>query len=406
MEFKMKPAYHGYRAYAYLEEGKDYPKFDWADWDWAGRHVLDLTDEEEARVAEILANTPYISLHDHPTLFPRKMDSADDITDAMRNGREMTAYEALAYSNLDCVFDNQLDGVNIISSPGGWKWIDIIHDLGMRLCDIAHQDFLVHCKTVDDIFAAKKAGKIAWVAVVEGAAPIENEVDRIDILYGLGIRQLGVTYSESNALGSGCKENHDGGLTKFGEKCVERMNQVGMLIDVSHCAPQTAYDAVMHSKKPIIASHVGAKGVWPTKRMASDELIKAVAEKGGVIGIEAAPHTTMSKTNMTHDIDSFMEHFEYVKNMVGIDHVGFGVDCLYGDHVGVHHAFSAALSLASTAKTGVAPYEEVPFVKYLENTTESSWNIPRWLVKHGYSDEEIAKVLGGNAIRVLREVWA
>ena len=74
-----------------------------------------------------------------------------------------------------------------------------------------------------------------------------------------------------------------------------------------------------------------------------------------------------------------MEHFEYVKNMVGIDHVGFGVDCLYGDHVGVHHAFAQALSIAATSKTG-AEYEEVPYVKYLENPTESSWNIIRWLV--------------------------
>ena len=100
-----------------------------------------------------------------------------------------------------------------------------------------------------------------------------------------------------------------------------------------------------------------------------------------------------------------MEHFEYVKNMVGIDHVSFGVDCLYGDHVGVHHAFAAALSTGDTAKSTL-PYEEVPFVKSLENPTEASWNIPRWLIKHGYSEEEIAKVIGGNAIRVLREVWA
>ena len=276
-----------------------------------------------------------------------------------------------------------------------------------------HPDFTTRdmstCEPLFDamrIFAAKKAGKIAMVFVVEGAAPIENEVDRIDILYGLGVRQLGVTYSESNALGNGCKEVNDGGLTMFGKQCVERMNKVGMLIDVSHCGPKTAYDAVTYSKKPIIASHIGAKGVWNTKRMASDEMIQAIAQKGGVIGIEAAPHTTMSKTNMTHDLDSFMEHFEYVKNMVGIDHVGFGVDCLYGDHVGVHHAFAQALSIASTSKVGVGEYQEVPFVRYLENPTESSWNIVRWLVKHEYSDEDIAKVIGGNAIRVLREVWA
>ena len=370
-----------------------------------GRNVLPLNPEEEARVAELMAKTPYVSLHDHPDFTTRDMSTCEPLFDAMRTGRDRCGYEALAYSNIDCIFDNMMDGTNIISSPNGWKWIDIIHDLGMRLCDLAHQDFIVHCKTVDDIFAAKKAGKIAMVFVIEGAAPIENEVDRIDILYGLGVRQLGVTYSESNALGSGCKEDHDGGLTMFGKQCVERMNKVGMLIDVSHCSSQTAYDAVMHSTKPIIMSHTGAKGVWNTKRLASDELIQAIAAKGGVVGIEAAPHTTMSKTNMTHDIDSYMEHFEYVKNLVGIDHVGFGVDGMYGDHVGLHHAFAAALSTGDTSKTAV-PYKEVPFVKYLENPTEASWNIPRWLVKHGYTDEEICKVLGGNAIRVLQEVWA
>ena len=394
MEFQLKKGYRPYEAYQYLEPGRDFKVIDWADWDWAGRNILPLNPEEEIRCRELLERTPYVSLHDHPDFTTRDMSTCEPLFDAMRTGRDRCGYEALAYSNIDCIFDNMMDGTNIISSPNGWKWIDIIHDLGMRLCDLAHQDFIVHCKTVDDIFAAKKEGKIAMVFVIEGAAPIENEVDRIDILYGLGVRQLGVTYSESNALGSGCKEDHDGGLTMFGK-----------LIDVSHCGSQTAYDAVVHSTKPIIMSHTGAKGVWNTKRLASDELIQAIAAKGGVVGIEAAPHTTMSKTRMTHDIDSYMEHFEYVKNLVGIDHVGFGVDCMYGDHVGLHHAFAAALSTGDTSKTTV-PYQEVPFVKYLENPTEASWNIPRWLIKHGYTDEEIIKVLGGNAIRVLREVWS
>lgn len=405
MELKKREAYKGYQSYSYLEAGKDYPKMEWADWDWAGRNIVELSEEQEAMVEEILKKYPYISVHDHPVLFPKNVTTAGDIFDAMRTGRQFCSYEALAYSNLDCVFDNMMDGVNIISSPGGWKWIDIIHDLGMRLCDIAHQDFLVQAKTVDDILAAKKAGKIAWVPVVEGAACIENEVDRIDILYGLGVRQLGVTYSEACALGSGIKEETDGGLTVFGKKCVERMNKVGMLLDVSHCGPKTAYDAVTYSQKPIIASHLGAKGVWNSKRMASDELIRAVAEKGGVIGVEAAPHTTMSPSVNTHTLDTVMEHFEYVKNMVGIDHVTFGPDGLYGDHVGVHHAFAGTLSTKTIQKAASGSFEEQPYIKYVENPTESSWNIIRWLVKHGYTEEEIAKVIGGNTIRVLNEVW-
>ena len=405
MDLKKREAYHGYEAYSYLERGVDYPAVEWAQWDWAGRHVVDLDPAEEERVARILADNPFVSLHEHPTFYPADMSSMNSIYDAMRDGRQACAYEALSYSNIDCVFDDMLDGFNIISGPGGWKWIDIVHDLGMRLCDIAHQDFLVHVRKVEDIYRAKREGKIAWVACVEGAAPIENEVDRIDILYGLGVRQLGLVYSESNALGNGLKEDNDGGLTKFGRACVKRMNQVGMLVDVSHCGPKTALDGVMASEKPIIVTHCGARKVWPSKRLANDDLIKAVAEKGGVFGIESAPHTTMSMTNKTHDLDSVMEHFEYVADLVGIDHVGFGIDSLYGDHVGMHHAFSEALSIKETNAQGVE-YDEVPFVWGLENPTEASWNIPRWLVKHGYSDEDIAKVIGGNALRVLEQVWA
>ena len=287
MEFQLKKGYRPYEAYQYLEPGRDFKVIDWADWDWAGRNILPLNPEEEIRCRELLERTPYVSLHDHPDFTTRDMSTCEPLFDAMRTGRDRCGYEALAYSNIDCIFDNMMDGTNIISSPNGWKWIDIIHDLGMRLCDLAHQDFIVHCKTVNDIFAAKKEGKIAMVFVIEGAAPIENEVDRIDILYGLGVRQLGVTYSESNALGSGCKEDHDGGLTMFGKQCVERMNKVGMLIDVSHCGSQT----VMTPSGPFHqASHYyepyRSEGCLEHKAPCKRQVIQAIAAKGSVVGIE------------------------------------------------------------------------------------------------------------------------
>ena len=131
------------------------------------------------------------------------------------------------------------------------------------------------------------------------------------------------------------KEDRDGGLTAFGHKAVERMNKVGMAIDCSHVGIETTKDVIAHSKKPIFMSHVGAKSLWDSKRLAPDDVLKACAAKGGVIGIEAAPHTTITRNNPNHSIDSFMEHFEYIKDLVGIDHVTFGPDTLYGDHVGL-----------------------------------------------------------------------
>ncbi len=138
--------------------------------------------------------------------------------------------------------------------------------------------------------------------------------------------------------------------------------------------------------------------------MCNDDVIRAVAESGGVLGIEAAPHTTMTQTHRTHDLESFMEHFEYIANLAGIEHVSFGTDGLYGDHVGLHRQFAASLATGDTRNRAVT-YEEVAYVKGLENPTEASVNILRWLVKHGYGDADIQKVLGGNALRVLNQVW-
>lgn len=394
--------YKGYKAYQYLEPNSDYKEFELVEeGGWVEPYLLPLDEEQEKRARKIMEESVVISLHEHPCLFPKDMRN---VLDYKREGRQPAAYKDLSMSCLDAVFDNLMNGTCIITSKGGWKWTDIIHDLGMRLCDLSHQDFLIKGEKVEDIIRAHKEGKIALVPCLEGAAIIENELDRIDVLYGLGIRLMGITYSESNGLGSGLKEDKDGGLTNFGKRAVERMNKIGMAIDCSHTGDETTLDVIKASKKPIFLSHVGAKALWKIKRLKPDEVLKACADKGGLIGIEAAPHTTLTIKNTSHSIDSIMEHFEYVKDLVGIDHVSFGPDTLYGDHVGLHHQFAGHLSIKSSHE-GSAKYDEVKYVKGFENPTEASHNIVRWLVKHNYSQEDIKKVIGENAIRVLREVW-
>lgn len=391
--------YDGYRAYGYLNDN-DYKKFKLSkSFNRVKTNLVPLTEEQEKRVEAIAEDSIYISLHEHPTLLP---ENFDDIAGYTIEGRDHCAYKALSYSYYDAVFDNMLDGTCTIYSKNGWKWEEILHDLGMRLCDIAHQDSVIKCLKIEDIYQAHQEGKTAWIASIEGAAPIENELDRIDILYGFGVRMMGITYSESNALGSGLKEENDGGLTSFGKKAVERMNKIGMAIDCSHTGEKTTLDVIKISKSPIFLSHVGAKSLWNSKRLASDKVLKACAEKGGVIGIEAAPHTTLTKNNPEHTIESYMEHFEYIANLVGIDHVAFGPDTLYGDHVGLHKYFAGQLSVKNT-KT--LDFQEVEYVKGLENPTEASINILRWLVKHHYTQEEIKKVFGKNILRVLKQVW-
>lgn len=394
--------YKGYKAFSYLEPGKDFKEFvlDRG----LGRvkdYYIPLSSDQEKRATDLLENSINISLHDHPGLLPKNIKK--DIDDYHREGRENIAYEALSKSYLDGIFDNMMDGACNITSKNGWKWSDVVYDMGMRLCDLAHQDFVIRGERVSDIFKAKNEGKIALILSAEGAAMIENELDRIEILYGLGLRLMGITYSESNGLGSGLIEEVDGGLTIFGKKAVERMNKIGMAIDCSHCGNQTTLDVIEASEKPIFLTHIGVNELWASNRFAPDEVFTACAEKGGVIGVEASPHTTLTYNDRIHTIYPVMEHFKYLVDLVGIDHVAFGPDTMYGDHVGVHHAYDDKLSIKETE--GFADYNEVEYVKGMENPTEANINIVRWLVKNNYTDEEIKKVIGTNVLRVLKEVW-
>jgi membrane dipeptidase len=400
-ETRKTTRHSGYKSFQYLEPGTDYREFKLAkELDRVPSRKVEVSASQEERVQRLLDENLAVSLHDHCFVVPA--DFAD-LAEYRRQGRDWTGYAGMAQSGLDAVFDCLMDGTATITSKAGWKWDDIVYDLGMRLSDILHQDFVVRGETLDDIRHAKENGQIAFIASLEAATAIENEVDRLDILYGLGIRSSGIAYSEANTLGSGLKEAKDGGLTEFGRQAVRRMNKLGIAIDISHSGDQTSLDTIEASDKPIFITHAGARGLWNTKRMKPDEVLKAMAAKGGVIGIEAAPHTTLTQKHPKHSIESFMEHFEYCADLIGIDHVAFGPDTLFGDHVGLHHYFAKHLSIKSAH--GAQQFEEVEYVDGIENPAEAFPNIVRWLVKHDYSDGDIAKAIGGNVMRVLEEAW-
>ncbi len=389
-----------YQSFQFLEEGTDYRRFVLAPQrNRVPSRVIPTSPVEEERMRTIMQRNLMISLHDHPTVLPLNLE---ELPDLIRQGRDFTGYEGLQTSGLHVVFDNMLDGTSMITSQSGWKWDDILYDLGMRLCDLYHQESLRVVYGIEDIHAAKESGQIGIVLSLEAATPIENELDRLDVLYGFGVRCMGLVYSEANALGAGLKETRDGGLTKLGRQAVRRMNQLGIAIDVSHTGDQTALDAIECSDQPIFITHAGARALWNTPRMKPDDVIRACAEKGGVFGVEAAPHTTLTARHKQHSIESYMEHFEYIASLVGLDHVAFGPDTLFGDHAGLHHVFARNMSIES-AQDGPC-FEPVPYVDGIESP-EDFPNIVRWLVTHGYDDSAIAQVMGGNVMKVLDSVW-
>ncbi len=388
----------GYVAYSYLES----PVWDKGLAPEFGRvppwrHGLDA--DVIARAERLLAERPSISLHDHPVRFPADMA---DTPEYNRTGRQHTAYAGLKASGLTAVFDNMMDGTACVTGSAPWQWDDVVTDLGMRQADIAQQDEVIIIRTRADIEAAHTQGRVGLVLGLEAATPIGNEVHKLDVLYGLGVRQIGIAYSDSNALGSGLNERTDGGLTYLGRAAVARMNDLGLAIDISHSGDRTGIETCRASRVPVLMTHAGARALWDIPRLKSDDALRAVADTGGVIGISAAPHTTCSAAHPTHTIESVMDHFAYCVDLVGIDHVAFGPDTLYGDHVGLHRTFAHLLKVdAGTAP----PHEKVEYVDGLENPTECFHNLAACLVRNGYSDEEILKVLGGNILRALGDIW-
>ncbi|MFG2881515.1 dipeptidase [Streptomyces sp. NPDC048297] len=357
-------------------------------------HELPLSAEQESRAQRLLDENVVVSLHDHPVRLPER---TEELGEYRRSAHVAMGYEGLSRSGLDAVFDNFGDA--------GGPWLQTVTELGMRLCDIAHQDLVQVATTTAAMRGARTSGKVALVVGLEGAEPIEDDIDRIDVLYGLGVRQLGIVYRKENALGYGLGAPEDRGLTDLGRRAVRRMNQLGMAIDLSHAGDRTSLDVIEASEQPVLITHAGARAVWDSIRMKPDEVITACAAKGGLIGLEAAPHTTISPQHRRHSIESVMDHFRYCVDLVGIEHVAFGPDTFFGDHVGLHGALAKKLDLDAVFAAG-PPFERTEYVAGLENPAECFPNIVRWLVLHGYSDEQIGAVIGGNVLRALDQIWS
>jgi membrane dipeptidase len=402
--------YDGYKAYGYLEAGFDYREFRLCEeFDRVPPYFVPLSKAEEDRFEGFVEKNTLIDLHEHPVLWPEDMGEAMELQGL---GRDFTAYEALSRSRIDCVFDHMMDGTAYITSYSGWKWNDVVHDVGIRLCDLHHQGTLTHCRTVADIRDAAEKGKVALVVCLESATPIENELDRIDVLHGIGVRSMGICYSESNILGGGMGEtNEDSGLSDFGYDAVKRMNRVGMLIDVGHTNDRTALETIEASDRPIYDSHSGP-GAIAQGHTKGDEVLQALSERGGVLGVGGAGRGLRTEKHPVGSIESYMECVEYCIDLMGVDHVGVGPDTLYGDHQGLYkHWFARRLGhhrrlgREAEAPWPIPPGVEDPgYVRGLENPNEVV-NVARWMIKNGYSDAEIAKVMGQNALRLLVEVW-
>lgn len=257
---------------------------------------------------------------------------------------------------------------------------------------------LVAVDKVADMVRAKKDGKCAVIMGLQNADHF-NRPDDVKFFYELGQRCAQLTYNSQNRIGSGSTERVDGGVTDFGIAIIEAMNKVGMLVDVSHSGPQTTLDAIELSPKPIAITHSNCRALLDHPRLKTDEAIRALAKKGGVMGITGV-RNFLTKAEPTN-IGSVVDHIDHVVKLVGIDHVGIGTDSdIYG-YDDVSPAMNAQLRAAY--KDSYAFREKIDTDGF--DHPLKMFDLTEELIRRGYSDANITAVLGGNFQRLLTATW-
>ena len=270
----------------------------------------------------------------------------------------------------------------------------------MRRQEREYSDKIMLCRNSADLGAARDQGRIGIMLDVQNTLFIGNDSSLLEHYGQAGVRRVQLTYNRTVPAGTGCMEPRDGGLTLFGREVVERLNELGMLVDTGHCSPNTVIDAADASNKPIACSHAGLRSVAPANRRTQpDQALRKLADAGGVFGVVSVPGTLVNANRCT--VADYVANIDIAVKLMGVEHVGFAMD----------HVTGASLQEILTAPEWPREAAENVGVTFwpwsdghlgLENHTGYP-NITRGLVAKGYQDDEIRKIMGGNWIRLIRD---
>lgn len=347
-------------------------------------NAVTLDAEQEKRFQGLVEDVTMIDLHQHPMVKP---EDPSRYMEYLRSGDYEWGYEAIRHGGFTAVGTaNVYRGMLNAEDMSFIRFEDLLDEIGLMLSDVGRNDEVVKVSNSDEIEAAKQQGKIGILPTVEHLA-IGNELQHVDVLYNAGIRLAGMTYRRKSYIGDGHLERNDGGLSLFGIEVIQRMNELGMVVDLSHASFRTAMDAIEFSEAPVAFSHDGSYtlglkqggGEYAAGRLRRDEELLACAKKGGIIGVTVQP-SVISSWGSELSLDLLLDHYDYMVKLLGIDHVAIGTD-----------------SSIDVRTSG--------FVRGVDSPAEGK-NIIRGLITRGYSDADILKITGGNALTFFRRVMS
>ncbi len=264
------------------------------------------------------------------------------------------------------------------------------------------------CLDAADVERTYREGKRGIILDFQNTTPFGDQLDRVDYFHHLGVRMVQLTYNLRNLVGDGCTERYQGGLSAFGREVVGRLNARRMLVDVSHCSEQVGWDALEVSVAPVVVSHSTSKAVCYHDRGKTDDLAKAVADRGGFFGVVVIPGFLSEHKEPT--LDAFCTHVEHLVKVCGIDHVGIGTD-----KAGPGPGTDSMIVYPKEMPSRQDPFDWIGFRRVEHRLTPdyhlngfenfSEWpNLTVALAKWGFNEEELRKLLGLNYLRVFRDV--
>ena len=243
-------------------------------------------------------------------------------------------------------------------------------------------------RTRSDLPEKVRPGQISFILHFEGGMPLQGSIHQLRNFYRLGLRSMQLTWNFRNELGDGVWENQTkGGLTRFGVEVVKEMNRLGMVVDLAHLNREGFFHALKVARAPLIVSHANACGMLDNPRNLADDQIKAIAEQKGLVGILALPERVSRKDAA---LDDLLGHLDYMVELVGVEYVALGLDFVKYDG-------------PRTLKDRHHPLHKAPVVKDLEEV-EDLPKLIEGLDRRGYEEEEIALIVGGNYLRVLKTI--
>ena len=268
-------------------------------------------------------------------------------------------------------------------------------------------DFVRKAVTADDVLEAKRAGRHSLcfsgngVPIAQQWVSVEEELRFVRVFYQLGIRMMHLTYNRRNMIGDGCGEPANAGLSDFGRAAVAEMNRVGVIADVAHSGWRTSLEAAQVSKRPMVASHTACDGLNHHIRSKPNDVIKAIVDTGGYIGICCIPNFLGGEG----DLKALLDHIDYAVQRFGADHVAIGTDITYTSRNSAAENKKIARTAKSRSRWEALWPPGALGGKYPKALSIAWTNWPLYtvgLVQRGYKDEDIQKILGGNVLRVLR----